>query len=43
MAALTAAKAVEVKKACQGADFPEYVKYAAVLERINTKLAQQKA
>jgi hypothetical protein len=38
MAAVTAGKAVEIKKDCQGEDFPEYTKYVAVLERIETKL-----
>lgn len=38
MAAVTAAKAVKVKKDCQGEDFPEYAKYTAVLERISMKL-----
>jgi hypothetical protein len=39
MAAVTAGKAVEIKKDCQGMNFPEYAKYAAVLERIETKLS----
>jgi len=43
MAALTAAKAVQVKKDCQGEDFPEYGKYVDVLRRIKSKLSQQKA
>jgi hypothetical protein len=42
MAALTAAKAVQVKRDCQGVDFAEYAKYAAVLQRVETKLGQQK-
>jgi hypothetical protein len=42
MAELTAAKAAQVKLDCQGADFPEYARYAAVLQRIKMKLAQQK-
>lgn len=45
MALVTASKAVQVKKDCQGTDFPEYAKYAAVLERLNSKwqFAQRKA
>jgi hypothetical protein len=45
MALVTASKAVQVKKDCQGADFPEYAKYAAVLERLNMKwqLSQREA
>jgi hypothetical protein len=43
MAALTATKAVQVKKDCQGTDFPDYHKYADVLRRIQFKLSQQKA
>jgi tRNA U34 2-thiouridine synthase MnmA/TrmU len=38
MAALTAAKAVQVKQDSQGVDFAEYAKYAAVLQRIEGKL-----
>jgi hypothetical protein len=38
MAALTAAKAVQVKKDCQGADFPEFRRYNDVFQRIKVKL-----
>lgn len=39
MAEVTAAKAVEVKKDCQGDDFPELDKYEGVLKRIQMKVA----
>jgi hypothetical protein len=41
MAALTATKAVQTKKDCQGDDFPEFSRYAHVLQRIMAKLGQQ--
>jgi soluble cytochrome b562 len=41
MAALTATKAVQTKKECQGNDFPEFTKYVDVLQRIKAKLGQQ--
>lgn len=37
MAALTAAKAVKVKRDCQGEDFPDYEKFVGVLRRILKK------
>lgn len=43
MATLAAAKAVQVKKDCQGVDYPDYSKYADVLRRMQSKMAQQKA
>lgn len=39
MAELTAGKAVEVKRDCQGVDFPNYSRYTDVLHRIKTKVA----
>ncbi|KAI4616993.1 uncharacterized protein J4E87_008505 [Alternaria ethzedia] len=39
MAELTAGKAVEVKRDCQGADFPNYSRYTDVLHRIKSKVA----
>jgi hypothetical protein len=39
MAGLTATKAVQVKKDCQGDDFPEYARYVEVLRRVRAKLA----
>ncbi|KAF1849229.1 SET domain-containing protein [Cucurbitaria berberidis CBS 394.84] len=41
MAEVAAGKAVQVKKDCQGADFPDYKKYVEVLERVKVKLGQQ--
>ena len=41
MAVLTATKAVQIKKDCQGDDFPEFGKYVDVLHRNQKKLAQQ--
>lgn len=38
MAEVAAAKAVQVKRDCQGTDFPEYKKYEEVLVRIKVKL-----
>jgi hypothetical protein len=38
MAELVAARAVETKKNCQGADFPNYARYAEVLSRIRSKM-----
>ncbi|KAF1935876.1 SET domain-containing protein [Clathrospora elynae] len=38
MAEVAAARAVHAKKDCQGADFPDYDKYANVLHRIKDKL-----
>jgi hypothetical protein len=40
MAALTAEKAVQFKRDAQGADYPDYDKYAGVLERIKAKLSE---
>jgi hypothetical protein len=39
MAVLTATKAVQTKKDCQGDDFPEFTKYVNVLQRNQMKLA----
>jgi hypothetical protein len=39
MAEVAAGKAVEVKKDCQGVDFPNYSRYADVLHRIKSKVA----
>ncbi|CAO2652075.1 Nn.00g003580.m01.CDS01 [Neocucurbitaria sp. VM-36] len=38
MAEVAAAKAVQVKKDCQGADFPDHKKYEGVLARVKVKL-----
>ncbi|KAF2818634.1 SET domain-containing protein [Ophiobolus disseminans] len=43
MAVVAGAKAVQVKRDCQGADFPDYSKYVDVLRRLKTKLSQKKA
>jgi hypothetical protein len=37
MAEVAATKAVEVKRDCQGSDFPNYVRYAHVLTRLRAK------
>jgi hypothetical protein len=37
MAALTASKAKQVKKDCQGEDHPEYATYVEFVRRINAK------
>lgn len=42
MAEVAAIKAVEVKKDCQGADFPNYNRYADVLHRIKSMMALQR-
>jgi hypothetical protein len=39
MAAVTAAKAVQIKRECQGEDFPEYARYEGVLRRMRAGLA----
>lgn len=39
MAKAAAVKAAQVKKDCQGVDFPNYKHYVEVLDRIKTKLA----
>jgi hypothetical protein len=41
MAVLTATKACQVKKDCQGEDFPGFAKYVQVLQRNQLKLGQQ--
>lgn len=41
MARAAAVKAAQVKRGCQGVDFPNYKKYVEVLDRIKTKLALQ--
>jgi hypothetical protein len=38
MAVLAAGKAVQVKRECQGEDFPEYKRYEGVLKRMRGKL-----
>lgn len=38
MASVAAAKAVQVKKDCQGTDFPDYKNYAEVMERVREGL-----
>jgi hypothetical protein len=38
MAELVAARAVVIKKNCQGADFPNYARYAEVLLRMRSKM-----
>ncbi|KAL5119642.1 hypothetical protein ACEQ8H_002488 [Pleosporales sp. CAS-2024a] len=40
---MAADKAVQVKKDCQGEDYPDYDKYVEVLVRMRIKLGQQKA
>lgn len=42
MAEKAAAKAVQVKKDAQGEDFPDYKKYADVLERVRIQLGRRK-
>jgi hypothetical protein len=42
MAEVASARALEVKKDCQGADFPNYNRYADVLHRIKAKRALQR-
>jgi hypothetical protein len=37
MAEVAATKAMEVKKDCQGDDFPNYVRFADVLSRLRAK------
>lgn len=39
MAKAAAVKAAQVKKDCQGVDFPNYEHYVEVLDRIKTKVA----
>jgi hypothetical protein len=39
MAEVAGSKAVEVKRDCQGVDFPNYNRYTDVLDRIKSKLA----
>jgi hypothetical protein len=41
MAEVAAGKAVEVKRDCQGVDFPNYSRYADVLDRVKSKVAGQ--
>jgi hypothetical protein len=41
MAEKVAAKAVKIKKDCQGADFPNFYRYTDVLDRIKAKLGKQ--
>lgn len=41
MAEAAATKAVEVKKGCQGEDFPNFGRYTEVLERIKVKMSLQ--
>jgi hypothetical protein len=41
MAAQAAAKACQVKRDCQGSDFPDYSKYVDVVYRVQMKLVQQ--
>ncbi|CAA9961425.1 SET domain containing protein [Pyrenophora teres f. maculata] len=43
MAEVAGVRAVQVKKDCQGTDFPNYTKYADSLHRIKTKLAMVEA
>jgi hypothetical protein len=42
MAEATAIKALEVKRDCQGVDFPNYNRYTDVLHRIESKIALQR-
>ncbi|KAF1836269.1 SET domain-containing protein [Decorospora gaudefroyi] len=42
MAEMAAVKAVEIKKNCQGTDFPTFAKYIDFLDRIRRKLAMQR-
>jgi hypothetical protein len=39
MAELAGSKAVEVKRDCQGVNFPNYNRYTDVFDRIKSKLA----
>ncbi|USP78256.1 hypothetical protein yc1106_05530 [Curvularia clavata] len=41
MAEKVAAKAVKIKRDCQGADFPNFYRYTDVLERVKAKLGKQ--
>ena len=40
MGVATGEKALQIKKDCQGSDFPEYHQYAAAVERIKMKAAR---
>jgi hypothetical protein len=42
MAEAAAVKALQVKKDCQGVDFPNYGRYSDVLGRIKAKMLLQK-
>jgi hypothetical protein len=41
MAVKAASKARQVKKDCQGADFPDFDNYTKVVQRVKSKLRQQ--
>lgn len=41
MALKAAAKACQVKKDCQGTDFPDFNNYSRVVQRVKAKLREQ--